>query len=407
MEWLTALLTPGVLLGNAVLWVALNNRMHARQWPRALVRTLDVVQMLAIPGVTWLWLRWCALLWGGLEIAGVARGPSEGLAGSPIGEGAGEALPGLPWWAWGGVLALQGIAAAGAVSWWRRRWAPVPRQVVGLTRERLDLSSGPGGVTRDSIVRSPFQWIPASELLQVEITTLRVTLPRCPAAWRGLRVVQLSDTHFAGQVPKAYFERVFTLAAEQRPDLVVFTGDLLDHPDRVDWLSATFGQIRAPLGNFYVLGNHDKSHGDVRRTRELLAELGWQDCTGACRLVERGGQLLAIGGSEQPWLGSAPDWTSAPASALRLLVSHTPDQLDAARRGGVDLMLAGHTHGGQVCLPLVGPVFSPSLRGVQYAGGTYWETPTLLHVNRGLSGRSSWRWNCCPELTVLDLRGGA
>ncbi|MFM8224419.1 MAG: metallophosphoesterase, partial [Planctomycetaceae bacterium] len=65
------------------------------------------------------------------------------------------------------------------------------------------------------------------------------------------------------------------------------------------------------------------------------------------------------------------------------------------------------THGGQVCLPLVGPVFSPSLRGVQYAGGTYWETPTLLHVNRGLSGRSSWRWNCCPELTVLDLRGGA
>jgi predicted MPP superfamily phosphohydrolase len=407
MEWLTALLTPGVLLGNAVLWVALNNRMHARQWPRVLVRTLDVVQMLAIPGVSWLWLRWCALNWGGLGWLGSPWDPAAEKVGPTAGEPPPGATSGLPWWAWLGVVVLQWIAVTGAIAWWRRRRAPLPKQVVGLSRQRLDLATGPAGVVRDSIVRSPFQWVPGSELLRVEITTLRIILPRWPAGWPGLKVVHLSDTHFAGQVPRAYFERVFALAAEQCPDLVVFTGDLLDHPERVDWLPATFGLLQAPLGNFYVLGNHDKSHGDVSRSRELLAELGWQDCTGPCRLVEQGGQVLAIGGSEQPWLGPAPDWTAAPASALRLLVSHTPDQLDAARRGGVDLMLSGHTHGGQVCLPVVGPIFSPSENGVQYASGTFWETPTLLHVNRGLSGRSSWRWNCCPEVTVLELRGGS
>jgi predicted MPP superfamily phosphohydrolase len=67
-------------------------------------------------------------------------------------------------------------------------------------------------------------------------------------------------------------------------------------------------------------------------------------------------------------------------------------------------MLAGHNHGGQVRLPLVGPVFSPSLFGCRYASGVFWEPPTLLYVSRGISGQHPWRWRCPPELTKLILR---
>ncbi|HTI52000.1 MAG TPA: metallophosphoesterase, partial [Planctomycetaceae bacterium] len=74
------------------------------------------------------------------------------------------------------------------------------------------------------------------------------------------------------------------------------------------------------------------------------------------------------------------------------------------RRHQIDLMLAGHNHGGQVRLPFFGPVYSPSAFGTHYASGVFWEPPTLLYVSRGIAGRHPLRWNCRPELTRLILR---
>jgi predicted MPP superfamily phosphohydrolase len=69
-------------------------------------------------------------------------------------------------------------------------------------------------------------------------------------------------------------------------------------------------------------------------------------------------------------------------------------------------MLSGHNHGGQVILPVIGPVYAPSRYGVRYAGGCFWEPPTLLYVSRGVAGERALRWNCLPELTKLVLRHG-
>ena len=108
-----------------------------------------------------------------------------------------------------------------------------------------------------------------------------------------------------------------------------------------------------------------------------------------------------------------PGWVSPPTSldsigqAFRLLVSHSPDNLRRARGAAIDLMLSGHTHGGQVQLPGIGPVFAPSRFGVQYASGTFWEPPTLLHVSRGLGGRHPLRIRCRPEVTCITLRASA
>ena len=105
-------------------------------------------------------------------------------------------------------------------------------------------------------------------------------------------------------------------------------------------------------------------------------------------------------------MGPDPDLAGTPENAFRLLLSHTPDQIQRARADQIDLMLAGHNHGGQVRFPLFGPVYSPSVYGCRYASGVFWEAPTLLHVSRGLGGRHPLRINCRPEVTRIVLRSG-
>jgi predicted MPP superfamily phosphohydrolase len=102
-------------------------------------------------------------------------------------------------------------------------------------------------------------------------------------------------------------------------------------------------------------------------------------------------------------MGQHPDWSQVPADAFRLFLCHTPDHIQWARSQQVDLMLSGHNHGGQVVLPVLGPVYSPSIYGTRYASGVFWEEPTLLYVSRGISGRHPLRWRCPPELTKLVL----
>jgi predicted MPP superfamily phosphohydrolase len=160
-----------------------------------------------------------------------------------------------------------------------------------------------------------------------------------------------------------------------------------------------------------VLGNHDWSL-DPGPIRTALRECGWQDVAGQVIPVDHRGCRILIGGTERPWMGAHPDFGASQCDAqsgairrpFRLLLSHGPDCLSEARRQHVDLMLAGHNHGGQVVLPVIGPVYSPSLSGCRYSGGTHWAAPTLLHVSRGLSGRHPLRINCRPEIARLILR---
>jgi predicted MPP superfamily phosphohydrolase len=89
---------------------------------------------------------------------------------------------------------------------------------------------------------------------------------------------------------------------------------------------------------------------------------------------------------------------------FRILLAHSPDQFGWARRWDFDLVLAGHTHGGQFCLPGIGPLLTPSWHGVQYSSGTFFAGQTLMHVSRGTSSELPLRWNCLPELGEIILR---
>ncbi|MGH7129460.1 MAG: metallophosphoesterase, partial [Planctomycetaceae bacterium] len=219
----------------------------------------------------------------------------------------------------------------------------------------------------------------------------------------GLSVLHLSDLHYIGTPDVRYYRELMELAAERPVDLIMFTGDLLDRQELVEWLPETLGRLSAPLGRYFILGNHDWFL-EPHAIRRALGELGWQDAAGRVHRVVHRSRTLAIGGTERPWMGAHPDFTALETEAFRLLLSHTPDNLSWARSQGIDLMLSGHNHGGQVVLPVLGPVYSPSRYGVQYAAGTFWRPPTLLHVSRGVAGRHPLRWNCRPEISRLVLR---
>jgi predicted MPP superfamily phosphohydrolase len=295
---------------------------------------------------------------------------------------------------------------------WFLRWVafkrrPPARQVVSEQRHLHDIGRElfPAPIDRQAH-RSWWLSIPGNEMLSLEIIELELALARLPIAWDGLRILHLSDLHFTGSVTLPFYERVVELAQQRPSDLVVFTGDLLDDDHLHDWIGPTLGRLSAPLGCFFLLGNHDWEWGDIPRTRQLLDSFGWRDVGGQTRRLSWRGAPVVLAGDERPWWGPAPNWSLAEPGDFRLLLSHTPDNLPAARRAGVDLMLAGHTHGGQVCLPGVGPVYAPSVWGVKYAGGTFDCQPTLLRVSRGVGGMHPWRWNCRPEITFLTLRSG-
>jgi predicted MPP superfamily phosphohydrolase len=117
-----------------------------------------------------------------------------------------------------------------------------------------------------------------------------------------------------------------------------------------------------------------------------------------------GQSSILVAGDETPWMGQHPAVTTEPHDCFRILLSHTPDNITWARANDFDLMLAGHTHGGQIRLPALGPVYSPSVFDCRFASGVFWLDPTLLHVSRGLSGREPVRYLCRPELTKLTIR---
>ena len=248
--------------------------------------------------------------------------------------------------------------------------------------------------------------LPGNEQFTIEVSTRSFVMPKLPKEWDGLSIVHLADSHFRGAAACAWFEAVCARAADLKPDLYIFTGDLLDDPTLLNWFQSTFGQLKAPYGQYFILGNHDW-YLDAPAVRKEFERHGWIDLSGRCMdlaSTTSGAPPIVLAGDESPWMGKHPDMTGVPDGRFRILLSHTPDNITWAREHCFDLMLAGHTHGGQICLPVLGPVYSPSRFGCRFASGAFWRVPTLLYVSRGLSGREPIRYNCRPELTKFVLR---
>lgn len=383
---LDLLLTALALIGHLALFLACFNRLHAIGMHRQPRRWLELALVLFAAG---------AIVWYGWQW----------LAGTSPFAGWHSGTPWLPTYANFCLVA----AAATVPCWlWPKLVARVPAHLVDCKAQRVDVAAtaGPIPLSGQARVLSLF---PGNEFLQLEVNRKTLRLEQLPSALDGLTITHLSDLHFTGDIGQAYFDYVIDQVNGLQSDVIIISGDIIESVDCEPWLSETLGRLHAPLGKYFVLGNHDKRMPDVPLVRELLTATGLHDLGGRGLFADWRGCSVLLAGNERPWFPAVPDDVllqaikASDGKPFQLLVSHSPDQFRWARRHGFDLMLAGHNHGGQMRFPVLGPLVSPSLYGTRYSGGVYFEPPTLLHVSRGISGEHPIRWHCLPELTQLKL----
>lgn len=379
------LMWPLILLGHVGFWCFFFNRTHATAWPRPWRKGIEKFVLAVVFLPLMLWSVW--MLWEG------GPGPREFLGRHFL-----LAAYGLFSLVSGGLL-----LGAWAVRRWNQR---LPEEVKYLKQEVVDLEQ----VTQQRLTAGLFaeslRLVPWNRCTWMEFGVGELWLKRTDASrWDGLKIAHLSDFHLTGALRKPYFEAIVERINQADCDLVLLSGDLVDEAACLDWIPEIFGRLRARLGKFHVLGNHDLQIADQSTYAGLLRTAGCEYLTGRWRELPFGSAAVALTGNDLPWYRGADELaTAAGKDSLRLCVSHSPDQLEWAKARGVDVMFAGHTHGGQICFPVVGPVISPSKYGVRYAGGEFKVGSMLLLVSRGISGDEPIRWHCLPQVNIWTVR---
>lgn len=244
--------------------------------------------------------------------------------------------------------------------------------------------------------------------LQVERISL--SFPALPEAFKGLRIVQFSDLHFGFHLDIKQLTKVVEVIQAQQPDIVCFTGDLVDYAigPSGQAIRDVLRSIQATYGCYAVLGNHDY-YGDADEVADVLEGGGFHCLRNKGMRIQKGNQSIWIAGIEDMWEG-VPDLKAAMRSAKKeewvLLLSHAPDFADVASAEAVHLQLSGHSHGGQVRLPFIGPLGSVPY-DVKYPSGLYHigsNKSLTLYTNRGIGVSSRpIRFMCRPEVTVMTL----
>jgi hypothetical protein len=281
-----------------------------------------------------------------------------------------------------------------------------------ISRRRfLQLSAA--GVAGGALAGYSAEW----ERHRLETTHRSIELTRLSPALDGLRIAQISDIHYEQYTEPWFVREVVAEVNRQAPDLVLLTGDYVSEgpmPSRFGAKSSyPCAEILSGIQcrqRWCVLGNHD-THVDPTMVTDALETHGLPVLLNRNVPFERDGARLWIAGVKDVGL-SDPDLDLAAPRRLQsaqepvILLAHEPDYADhVVKRGGVDLMLAGHTHGGQVRLPLVGPLYLPPW-GKHYPEGLFpLQNGLQLYVNRGIGTVGMpLRFDCRPELTMITLR---
>lgn len=248
-----------------------------------------------------------------------------------------------------------------------------------------------------------------------------------PAAFNGLKIVQISDIHTGSLVNANQLNKAIDLILAEKPDLILFTGDLVNNrTDEAYPYKESFKRLQAPMGVYSVLGNHDYGDYETWDTPEskaknfqdmidLHAELGWKLMMNEAQIFEKDGEKFALLGIENwgnnlhfPKYGVLSKALEEAGDApFKILMSHDPSHWDAEVNDGktdIDLALAGHTHGFQFGVEIPGFRWSPSQYAYKQWAGLYKNKEQVLYVNRGLGcigymGRIGIR----PEITVLEF----
>jgi len=251
----------------------------------------------------------------------------------------------------------------------------------------------------------------------LEVNHLDIPVADLPEAHDGYRIVQLSDFHAGKHVTKKYLDEAVDLAHLQKPDVLVLTGDFIHKGQQhVKEVAHCLGRLTAPHGVYAVLGNHDYSVRNAlgyRRHKYLhqqiadaLTEQGIRVLHNESLPLERAGEHIFLSGVADLWSRVCdPDKALAGLcpQTPRIVLAHNPCTIERLGSLRCDLMLSGHTHGGQVRLPGIGPV-ALGPKGRRYAAGLYRLGNSHLYVNKGVGFGLRLRYGVRPEVAVLTLR---
>jgi uncharacterized protein len=257
----------------------------------------------------------------------------------------------------------------------------------------------------------------------IDVSHRDVPLRGLSAGFDGMRIAQLSDIHMDHFTEPFFLRRVIERINQEKPDAVFLTGDYVTcngAPDRrvheAAWQCAGFLKELACKSIYAVLGNHDVTAG-AAELESALASAGIAVLRNSYLPIERGGGRVWLAGLDDPVIGR-PDIDVAVPEPIRnvrnepvMLLCHAPDyavRVQSHRAGqSVDLMLSGHTHGGQIRLPLIGALVLPPL-GEKFDQGWFQLGRMGLYVNRGIGTIGvPFRLDCPPEITIFTLRASA
>ncbi len=234
-----------------------------------------------------------------------------------------------------------------------------------------------------------------------------VTLPNLPAVFRGTSLTVISDVHHGPFVPLTYVTDIVQLANTLESDIVLLIGDYVSrHPRYIAPGIEALSKLKARIGRFAVLGNHDHWES-APATRQALteAEITQADNTGFW--IDRSGERLRICGVGDLWTDWQDPWSAlgdATANDAVIMLSHNPDYAETLEDRRVGLMLSGHTHGGQVVMPGFGAPIVPSRYGQKYLHGLVQGPNYQVFVTRGVgTAGPPVRFRCRPEIVQLTL----
>lgn len=250
----------------------------------------------------------------------------------------------------------------------------------------------------------------------LEVNRLPLPVRDLPAPFHGLKVAHLTDFHYGKQIPIGYLEGALERATAEKPDLIALTGDFIDRgPKHVATAAKLFRHLKAPLGVYGVLGNHDFSvhnargvrrHPDLHRAvADALAAEGVRILRNEAIRHDRDGCGLVVAGIDDLW-----SCESNPAAALgdacprtpRVVLAHNPQSVEQFGDHRFDLVLSGHTHGGQINWPGLGRVLLGK-KAKRWAAGLYPHGPGHLYVNKGVGFGWRFRFGVRPEVAVFTL----
>jgi predicted MPP superfamily phosphohydrolase len=316
-------------------------------------------------------------------------------------------------WAASSLVAFLLTAPIALVKLATRR-KPAPE--IELPPRRVFLARTAGAITAAPFVAGAYGLFYGR--LNLETSHQPIFIPRLPQSFEGFRIAQLSDIHIGPFMPEDEIRKYVAIANSQRADLTVVTGDFVTiDPTTQEAVVDALSGLNAPFGVYGCLGNHDYWARVENSITHLFRQVGIRILRQECVAIRTaaGDELNLIGVDFQSvkMFGNIHPMKTLLTNIehlitrdrVNILMSHNPDTFDRAAELGIELSLAGHTHGGQAALEFISPEIAPSRLVTPYVSGLFQKAGGQLYVNRGIGTIGiPIRVGAPPEITIYELK---